>query len=482
MKDRDLRASILEYVRAYHRKHGTPPSMGAIVRRFRLSKYKIYNKGAGLFPGGKEEICRAAGVPFHPEMKEQTRRAREALAKKRERDQESPEANEAMKDSAWTMPTRLTKQMLGISVLEGGKDLELIQQGLIDLYVKLKKRHGLSIAKIGRLIQYLDKAAERELDDPDRLLNLQDWLIKAGFLQLTTFETKRLAPFLKEAAGHGWEPKQLVNYLTRLWNAGVMRFLTPSEAKLLAQLSREAEARNWTLKALANYLAEHGKTIAKLQAQTEGWKRYRSQLEARAREMEETIRQYEEKGRRITEEITRAQQVLRIKEENEKLKERVKALEEERKKIRETLKTALDERDALKAQHQKATEERDAALATLGLYKIRYNLGLSPYNTSFDDLDPDQVKNVAKEIEATLQGGKLEGILKRETECALAHLRRKVLPPADVGLLLLQTGAKVATTIADTLVGNCLRCGGSGEIISRVPCPQCHGSGKARSL
>ena len=70
---------VVNFVKKYYEENGKGPSIGEIQRKFQLAKAHIYNGEKGLFPGGKAEIYRSAGIPYKCGRMREARKAKEEM-------------------------------------------------------------------------------------------------------------------------------------------------------------------------------------------------------------------------------------------------------------------------------------------------------------------------------------------------------------------------------------------------------------------
>jgi len=190
-----LRAKIIKYVKDTYHLIGKVPSTTDIVENVHglRSARNLYEK----FPGGLEEICEAAKVPI-PEVRiNQTKRARE-------RGKQSSAGCGKVH-----LSEKQTNRLLGVSQLEGGRDVSKIVDDMLDRDTVLRGEAGLSIEDTKILVSFIVAALAAGWSKSD-LVPFTTHLSNNGIANLTSQEVGILLTLTTAMKVNGWDPKQFV--------------------------------------------------------------------------------------------------------------------------------------------------------------------------------------------------------------------------------------------------------------------------------
>jgi hypothetical protein len=220
-ENRELRTSVVEFVKLFHNQNGTIPSVTNIIEEVKevRNRTRLYD----LFPGGVPEIATAAGLPPPEERMHAVTKALEA--KKETRIGNAAEGS--------TLTVQLTveqsRRLYGICQLEGGLDPAAVIDMLLDLDTELRRKHQLSLSK-----------------------------------------AKTVSDFLAAAVARGWKPDWVVEYVTRLYNSRIMN-LDETYLNNLMALVQGIDLRYWgSIETFINYATKHSVRIGYYRAYCEG--------------------------------------------------------------------------------------------------------------------------------------------------------------------------------------------------------------------
>jgi len=182
--------------------------VSTILRQFSLNRADFYR----LFPSGIAELCSLARVPVPEERVQavgEALRSRTALKENEaSRQQSSPQC--------LTLSPEQTRRVYGICHLEGDAEPSLVIDRLLDLDTELRRKHGLSLAKAQMVASFLDSAVAR-----------------------------------------GWKPDSVADYVTVLWNRGIMNLSEPCFRSLIS-LVQAIDLRFWgSIENFIQYAAKH---------------------------------------------------------------------------------------------------------------------------------------------------------------------------------------------------------------------------------
>jgi len=128
-----------------------------------------------------------------------------------------------------TLSPEQTRRVYGICHLEGDAEPSLVIDRLLDLDTELRRKHGLSLAKAQMVASFLDSAVAR-----------------------------------------GWKPDSVADYVTVLWNRGIMNLSEPCFRSLIS-LVQAIDLRFWgSIENFIQYAAKHNVRIGNFRAYCAG--------------------------------------------------------------------------------------------------------------------------------------------------------------------------------------------------------------------
>jgi len=219
----DVKAEILRFLKASYAKNGKVLSIRAIEKKFKrqgVTRATFY----GLFPEGLEEACREAGVPAPDRLKQ----TEQALKKKKEKfSLVTLTRDEQPSSFRLSLTEEQTKRLLAISHLEGGMDLSLIMDDLLDFDAKMRKSHKLNFPKVKRVSDFLEVAIERgwSTKSVPNVVSFVTDLWNSGCKSLSGAQIRTVAEFLDGMKKFGWKPEEIPEFLTKLSHRGLNNLL-----------------------------------------------------------------------------------------------------------------------------------------------------------------------------------------------------------------------------------------------------------------
>lgn len=190
MEQSSLRSEIIKYVKDVHKSENVVPSTTELVKNISglRSARHLYEIFSSI-----EEICKAARVPIPTARIRRTNKARE-------RGRSSISGCHKVH-----LSEKQTNRVLGISQLEGGKDIDKIIDDLLDN----------------------DTALRREA-------------------KLSTDDIKIAATFVSSALRIGWPPEDLIPFVTDLGINGI-GWLEAEDVRFLIKFANSIKANGWNL-------------------------------------------------------------------------------------------------------------------------------------------------------------------------------------------------------------------------------------------
>jgi sulfur relay (sulfurtransferase) DsrC/TusE family protein len=240
MNDEELKQAIILYVKDYHEKHTTSPSLRKILNHFRKDKLN-FTRFYNVFPGRLAEACSLAGVPVPEDRIKRMQKVTETSRN---------EAKDTTKSSLFrlTLTEEQTKRLLGISHLEGGIDPLLIVDRLLDNDGKMRKSYRLNFSKAKRVSDFLDAAIARgwHTESNPNIVSFLTDLWNAGCMSLSSQEIANLMGFLIGMKNRGWKANEIPEYLTKL-SARNVHNLSAETVKGLVEIVHESTKHKWEI-------------------------------------------------------------------------------------------------------------------------------------------------------------------------------------------------------------------------------------------
>lgn len=194
-----------------------------------VSKRKFYD----VFPDGIGDACRQAGIDVPQERIKATTKARRTQKKKpsvsRAASQEHP---------GIVLTESQIARLQGIAHLEGGKNIELVVEEILDRDMYLRKEKGLSLDDTKAIFTYIDRAKKNKWP-VDWLLRIHVKLWNSGVMSLSSQAVEELASFLEKMKAKGWEAGDTLGFLNYPFVKDIMPGLSPEEGERLVSLLRE---------------------------------------------------------------------------------------------------------------------------------------------------------------------------------------------------------------------------------------------------
>lgn len=241
----EVKKSILGFVRSYNEVNGKPPSLKVISQGVEgVSKRRFY----ALFPGGMGEACRLAGIPVPKDRIKATKKARKSRESKTPR----PAYTTRVSSPGIVLTESQVARLLGIAHLEGGKNIELVIDEILDRDTRLREEKKLTLDDTQVVFDYIDRAKERTWD-LDLLLNIHTRLWNAGLMRMSSQAVEGLVGFLEKMKARGWDSGEIPDLLSNPFVKDIMPRLSSDEGVELVELLREIGLKGLTV---GQYLKE----------------------------------------------------------------------------------------------------------------------------------------------------------------------------------------------------------------------------------
>ena len=214
-RQEDLKNDILLYLRTHYERHKSVPSVRAILRQFKrtgLTSTLFYD----FYSEGLPQVCREAGVP-PPERLRRTRAATKARTDRTSHEDKSP-MGETTSPGRVQLSAEMTRRLLGVSYLEGGKDPNVVLGELFDR----------------------DSTVRKLTQRPEHVATV--------------------VGFVEKALEWKWEMNGLIDAVTRSWNAGLLN-IDPASAKRVIDFVENLRSRQWDIVTFVDYATKHSKGI-----------------------------------------------------------------------------------------------------------------------------------------------------------------------------------------------------------------------------
>jgi len=205
-----MRDMVIGYVKRSHKRTNRVPSSTDIVR-------ELHDKGLNLallydlFPGGMKQICELAKVPIPSERINKTSQAR---------NRQKTKSHIPSSDGAITLTPDQTQRLLGISHLEGGRDLSMILQEMFDRDTERRKLdislEGLKLTNDFLLLA--TKVGWSIKKDPN-ILTAITTLWNKDIQNLPPETVDGLISLLTDLKNRKWNPSDFVSEITNSHNA-----------------------------------------------------------------------------------------------------------------------------------------------------------------------------------------------------------------------------------------------------------------------
>jgi len=244
----EVKKAIMSFIKSHHDINGKPPSLKTIRERVEgASTRRFYS----LFPGGMAEACRLSGIPVPKDRIKATKKARKTRESKTQKQADTKEVS--------SFRIILTKEQVsrlrGIAHLEGGKNIEIIIDEMLDRDTRYREEKGLSLNDTKEVFDYL-KAAKEIGWEISWLLRMHTKLWNAGLKSMSSEDVEGLAVFLENMKAWGWEAGDITRILNNPFIKDALPRLSYDDGVKMVEFIREAMTEGLTVSQYLNEMAK----------------------------------------------------------------------------------------------------------------------------------------------------------------------------------------------------------------------------------
>lgn len=285
MDDNAERRAVIEFIREFHERNGSVPSVKTILKHLKISPRRFYER---LFPGGLSQACEEAGVKPPIDRIEDMRLAVEIGEAKASLRQEASQA--VIQQQLAELTLEQQKRLLGAAHLEVMSVEDFVDK-LLDEHAELR-RLGISIKDCHVIFDFIKRCLSKDLDLT--VDNLADTVAKVARGELKSEELDMIiSEKQKEVECLNHEIKALKNKRNLLIKEN--ESLKLERTKLKEEISSIEEQRRLKKERLNEEISRMEEEITSIKRETEERKkRCEEEITSIERELEEKKRQLKE--------------------------------------------------------------------------------------------------------------------------------------------------------------------------------------------